>query len=65
MSHILTFLKLNLAYYIMNFDIPKLQKNILLVYYKKFEHVLWHFMTPYLHAHIDHVLLSAKESFMI
>lgn len=49
----------------MNFDIPKLQKHILLVYYKKFEHVLWHFMTPYLHAHIDHVLLNAKESFMI
>jgi hypothetical protein len=24
----------------MNFDIPKSQKNILLVYYYKFEHVL-------------------------
>jgi len=29
----MTFLKLNLAYYIMNFDILKSQKNILLVYY--------------------------------
>lgn len=40
MSHILTRLKLNLAYYIMNFDIPKLQKNILVVYYHMFKNVL-------------------------
>jgi len=42
----MTFLKLNLAYYIMNFDIPKSQKNILLVYYYKFEHVLWSLYDP-------------------
>ena len=65
MSHILTFLKLNLAYYIMKFDIPKSQKNILLVYYYKFEQVLWSLYDPILHTHIDHVLLSDKESFMI
>ena len=42
----MTFLKLNLVYYIMNFDIPKSQKNILLVYYKKFELELWSLYDP-------------------
>ena len=65
MGHILTSLKLNGAYNIMNFDIPKLQKNILLVYYKFEQPCAMVPNHPYIHTDIEHIILSEQESFMI